>query len=651
MKKLIILAFTGGCLWPWSSPGIDLKESKFTQVVNSVQVISAADKSRRVAAVNDFLKMPDVLRTGPDSRAELVAADKTITRVGANTIFSFDVENRTIDLQQGSLLFHSPHGMGGGTIRTATATAAVVGTTIIVTCTPDGGFKLLDLEGQTEIRFLNGLKQYLEPGQMTFILPGGKQPSPIIIFRLDTQSKGSLLVNGFDNPLPSLPLINDEIVKQLQLIENGRAVDTGLIAGDSATRNSVQVFQADPGTLQTVLDIINNNNAGNSPGNSTPPPNAVVINAPTLDTSYITFLTHTQTDDEMSFAAPASDPNIIINTPTIDLSPFTTQTYFDFVAPGTMTVNGSVTFTGFAQPLLSTLLLEAGALSIASGSTLEADVQDFILMSSGGLALNQNSLANTAGNIDVASLGTLNVQNSSLHAAGSVSITGGSSVAVTALPAPGGNVTVNNSSITADSGSASIVSTGGALSVTGGSLNAANSAGASTTLSGQTGATVAGTAITTDPVNGSVNISSAAGSITVNNGTSIQAGYLTLNSGDGILLDGTGATFTGSGPASSVNMTATTAISVNNADFSSFATVNMASHTINLQNVAFNGTGAVNLASFLGAANFGSSVAGDVNFIGGVTYGGNTVIGNLVNPVAGQVNLSSTGIRITTSGF
>ena len=594
MKKLIILAFTGGCLWPWSSPGIDLKESKFTQVVNSVQVISAADKSRRVAAVNDFLKMPDVLRTGPDSRAELVAADKTITRVGANTIFSFDAENRTIDLQQGSLLFHSPHGMGGGTIRTATATAAVVGTTIIVTCTPDGGFKLLDLEGQAEIRFLNGLKQYLEPGQMTFILPGGKQPSPIIIFRLDTQSKGSLLVNGFDNPLPSLPLINDEIVKQLQLIENGRAVDTGLIAGDSATRNSVQVFQADPGTLQTVLDIINNNNAGNSPGNSTPPPNAVVINAPTLDTSYITFLTHTQTDDEISFAASASDPNIIINTPTIDLSPFTTQTYFDFVAPGTMTVNGSVTFTGFAQPLLSTLLLEAGALSIVSGATLEADVEDFILLSGGDMSLNQVNLANTAGNINVTATGALDVQN--------------------------------------------------------GSFNAANTGGGSVNLTGPSGITVNGATITTDPVNGSVYLDSTSGSVSVS-GTSIQAGSLTLYSGDGILLDGTGATFTGSGPYSSVNLTATTSISVNNADFTSYSTVNMASHTINLQNVAFNGTGAVNLASYLGVANFGSSVVGDVNFIGGVTYGGKSVISDLVNPILGQVNLASTAIRITTSGF
>ena len=595
MKKLINLAFTVGCLWPFNSPAADLKSSKFTQVVNNVQVISAADKSLRAATVNDVFRMPDVLRTGPDSRAELVAADDTITRVGANTIFSFDPERRTIDLHQGSLLFHSPHGKGGGTIRTATATAAVVGTTIIVTCTADGGFKLLDLEGRTEIRFLNGLRQYLEPGQMTFILPGGKQPSPIIIFRLDTQSKGSLLVSGFDHPLPSMPLINAEIVKQLQLIENGQAVDTGLVAGNSATRDSVQVFQEDSGTLQTVLDIVNNNkNAGSSSGNSTPPPNAVVINAPALDTSYISFLTHTQTDDEMSFAAPAADPNIVINTPTIDLSPFTSQAYFYFVAPGTMTVNGSVTFTGFAQPLLSTLLLEAGALSIVSGATLEAEVEDFILLSGGDMSLNQVNLANTAGNINVTATGALDVQN--------------------------------------------------------GSFNAANTGGGSVNLTGPSGITVNGANITTDPVNGSVYLDSTSGSVSVS-GTSIQAGSLTLYSGDGILLDGTGATFTGSGPYSSVNLTATTFISVNNADFTSYSTVNMASHTINLQNVAFNGTGAVNLASYLGVANFGSSVVGDVNFIGGVTYGGKSVISDLVNPILGQVNLASTAIRITTSGF
>jgi phage/plasmid-associated DNA primase len=44
-------------------------------------------------------------------------------------------------------------------------------------------------------------------------------------------------------------------------------------------------------------------------------------------------------------------------------------------------------------------------------------------------------------------------------------------------------------------------------------------------------------------------------------------------------------------------------------------------------------------------------VVGDVNFIGGVTYGGKSVISDLVNPILGQVNLASTAIRITTSGF
>ena len=108
---------------------IDLKQSKVTQVVNDVQIISASDQSKKTAAVNDTFSMPDILRTGPASRAELVAQDETVTRVGANTIFSFDPANRTIDLKQGSLLFHSPHGKGGGTIHTGSATASVLGTT------------------------------------------------------------------------------------------------------------------------------------------------------------------------------------------------------------------------------------------------------------------------------------------------------------------------------------------------------------------------------------------------------------------------------------------------------------------------------------------------------------------------------------------
>src|ERR1700685_4413915 len=106
MKTLIALSLCFGCFAAaFTSSAIDLKKSKITQVVNDVEIISAADQTKKTAAVNDVFTMPDVLRTGPASRAELVAEDDTVTRVGANTIFSFDPANRTIDLKQGRLLF------------------------------------------------------------------------------------------------------------------------------------------------------------------------------------------------------------------------------------------------------------------------------------------------------------------------------------------------------------------------------------------------------------------------------------------------------------------------------------------------------------------------------------------------------------------
>src|SRR5580692_201370 len=229
MKKLFaVSSYVGGFLIISIGQAADLKQSKFTQVVNDVEVISTADNSQKAAAVNDIFNMPDVVRTGAASRAELVARDNTITRVGANTIFSFDPASRTIDLQQGSLLFHSPKGKGGGTIRTSSATASVLGTTLIVTTTHSGGFKVIDLEGHVAIKFLSGIRQDLNPGQMTFVLPGG-HPAPVLTIRLDTLTRNSHLVQGFEQPLPSLPLIQQQVATQVKLIESGQAQDTGLL--------------------------------------------------------------------------------------------------------------------------------------------------------------------------------------------------------------------------------------------------------------------------------------------------------------------------------------------------------------------------------------------------------------------------------------
>jgi hypothetical protein len=553
IKSLIALAFVGNCLLPLNSPAIDLKQSKFTQVVNDVEIISAADKSLHAAAINDTFKMPDVLRTGPASRTELVAADGTITRVGANTIFSYDTQNRTIDLQQGSLLFHSPHGKGGGTIRTGSATASVIGTTIIVTCTPDGGFKLLDLEGETEVRFLNGMRQQLEPGQMTFILPGETHPSPIIVFRLDDQTKGSLLLNGFGSPLPSIGKIDAEVTRQLLNILNNQAGDTGLLVGNHATANSVEAFQE-----INAEHTRQNNNAGGGGNNS-----------------------------------GGGDGEIVI----YDDNPINPISAF----PG----DGNVTLNG------SSIYISDSTISTASGY-----LQIYGNSYGNGLVTIIGSTITSENDVDISSVGNIDIESTTLSA--------GDSASILAL---NGSVTLNNDSIS--------------------SVNNVD------VLAG-TGLTVSGTSITADPDVGTISLNNASGITTINNGSSLQAYTITLNSGDGILLDGTGGTFSGNEiDLASGNADGSDEIDVQNADLTAFANVNISAHTVNLTDVAFGGESMVHLNSFFGLLadnpNTGAaSQPGYVNFINGVTYGGTLITSDnqstYVNPGSGS------GIYIGTLG-
>ena len=453
MKRFVALTLCFTCLTVVpASRAVDFKQSKVTQVVNDVQIISAADQAKKAAVVNDIFAMPDILRTGAASRAELVAEDDTITRVGANTIFSFDPASRTIDLQQGSLLFHSPKGKGGGTIRTGSATASVIGTTIIITATPNGGFKLLDLEGQAEVRFLNGINQTLEPGQMTFILPSG-QTSPILVFRLDSETKGSTLVSGFTTPLDSQSKINSEITQQLLQILNGTAADTGLIVGNNAT----------PTTVQTVQGYYN------SQQSPTPPPSGFAgdgsivgedhvstlpVNYAPLDPNHLqnTSFTPPTGIDSISqgllflgIFTPASGfigNNIDIDTGKVDLSSFKGAPDFDIVAKGNMKIWQSVNFdkvtpptpspTETSEPQLPDVvsLIAGGQMLIASGSTLEADTGTFGLVADsfgvldtdtglvgvgGQNTLEDVSLINNAGGVDVLSLSDFTFASGSIN--------------------------------------------------------------------------------------------------------------------------------------------------------------------------------------------------------------------------------------------
>ena len=201
----------------------ELKEARVTQVVKDVKLLPE-QRAPKPATVNDPVRDGTAVRTGVQSRSELTFTDRTITRLGANTIFSFKEGTRIMDLGEGAILFQVPKGEGGATIHTAAVTAAITGTTGIgefhhVTANnPHPVIKWLCLEGTIHLYLTNGSKESVElrPGQME-VTDGTKLSTPLT-FDIAQLVKTSLFFLGFDTPLPSLPLIQIEQERQLTLI-------------------------------------------------------------------------------------------------------------------------------------------------------------------------------------------------------------------------------------------------------------------------------------------------------------------------------------------------------------------------------------------------------------------------------------------------
>jgi hypothetical protein len=232
-----------------------LDSLKITEVVRVAQVLNASTKKSKPARPNEMFNAPDALSTGPDSRVEMVSADGTITRVGANSLFHFAPGKREVNLEKGCVLFQSPTGKGGGVIRTPSATAAVLGTSIIVTATKNGGFKLLVLEGKAKASLPGGLTATISAGQMTFVMPGSRQFGPVLNFRLKDQVSGSGLVKGFKSQVPSMDKITNAVAAQETAIASGKAQATNLLVADT------QVYEAkvvDSSLVQTRMVVEEN---------------------------------------------------------------------------------------------------------------------------------------------------------------------------------------------------------------------------------------------------------------------------------------------------------------------------------------------------------------------------------------------------------
>ena len=206
LRALIVLSFGSGAAVHAVTP---YTQATVSRLQNKVSYGDTANRATRNARVTDVVKASTYLLTETDARAELKYDDGSIVRIGQNTVFTFEADTRSLSLEKGSLVFYIPKGSGGGTVRTASITAAITGTIGKVT---------------------ENLIAILE-GEITLIPSGRKVPAgyfakanldgtiSIAQFDIDKALGGTLL--KFGGPLPNF----DEGKLRASVLENNLRPD------------------------------------------------------------------------------------------------------------------------------------------------------------------------------------------------------------------------------------------------------------------------------------------------------------------------------------------------------------------------------------------------------------------------------------------
>jgi hypothetical protein len=180
-----------------------------TEAVNDVSHGSAQSAQTEPAKNGTQIQDGEYLKTGVKSRAELQLANQSITRLGANTIFNYSVANNEVDLQAGTILFSKPKDGKEMTIKTASVTAAIVGTS---------GFAYLHgkvllfglIEGHATVT-TGGIPYKIEAGEILQMNADGKPQ--LYFYNIPLFLSTSPLLTKFHSTLPNQPYIDSEVAR------------------------------------------------------------------------------------------------------------------------------------------------------------------------------------------------------------------------------------------------------------------------------------------------------------------------------------------------------------------------------------------------------------------------------------------------------
>lgn len=256
----------------------EFKDAEITTLKNIVE--HDAGQGAAPAKMSEKIGENSKVTTAAASMAELTFGDSSITRIGANSVFSFQSKERLVKLDKGTALIHATPGNGGATVDCGGVTAAVSGSTFMASRSATGGavFVLLESSGSLKVTTPGGQTAVIMPGQAASTGTGAK--SAIQVFDVDVKKvmDTTPLVQGFKKELPSQAEINVVTEKQQSMIREGKIEVLGVEVVATGQDGDLLVGapreRPEPGAGGDGLDI-NTAAGGDGPGpvaGSKPPP-------------------------------------------------------------------------------------------------------------------------------------------------------------------------------------------------------------------------------------------------------------------------------------------------------------------------------------------------------------------------------------------
>lgn len=241
MAKSLVQTFRGGLIVPFCvclffigrapvGTAAQIQQAHVSQVIQDVRLLEAQG-APRPAIVNDTVTQQMGVRTGVESRAELTFTDLTITRLGANTIFSFKRGARELDLTSGAVLLEVPPDKAPVKVSTSAVTAAVTGGTALFATGPPTKFMVLEGIGTFYPAGHPEKAATVHGGEMMMMTADGRMTKPEK-FDVKLVLKTSRLIKDFP-PLENLPLIlavvDLQLAGQLLASLNSQALARNLV--------------------------------------------------------------------------------------------------------------------------------------------------------------------------------------------------------------------------------------------------------------------------------------------------------------------------------------------------------------------------------------------------------------------------------------